>query len=162
MTELTLRPIATAEEKRAFITEIQQAFQQSFEAEFGKYDKPVLPEEDIEESFAAEGAESYLALAEGQRVGGAIVVPEGAGKGSLHLLYVRPGAQNAGYGHRIWREIERTHPSITLWETHPLLRQTEHPFLCQPLRLSYRGVFLPQASRPAPGGGDCRQHTGGK
>lgn len=118
MTELTLRPIATAEEKRAFITEIQQTFQQTFEAEFGKYDKPILPEEDIEESFAAEGAEAYFALAEGQRVGGAIAVPEGAGKGSLHLLYVRPGAQNAGCGHRIWREIERTHPSITLWETH--------------------------------------------
>lgn len=119
MESLTLKPITAGEEKRAFIREIQDAFQRSYEAEFGRYEKTILPVEDIEESFQTEGAEAYFAEADGRRVGGTIIVMEDASRcGSLHLLYVRPETQNAGYGYRIWRAIEALHPETRSWETH--------------------------------------------
>lgn len=119
MNHFMLKPITTAEEKRIFIAEIQDAFQSSFEEAFGAYEKPVLPEEDIEESFAERGAAAYLAKADGKRVGGAVVVvDEQTDFGSLHLLYVKTDAQNAGYGFQIWQAIEGMYPKIKIWETH--------------------------------------------
>lgn len=119
MNRLILRRIATNEEKSTFIKEIQEAFQKSYEEEFGKYDKTILPVEDIEESFDTKGAEAYIAEVNGNRVGGAIIeTDDESGCGSLHLLYVKSDSQNAGYGSEIWRAIEETHPHTKMWETH--------------------------------------------
>lgn len=119
MKELTLKPIQTAEEKETFIREIQQAFQMAYEKEFGEFEKTILPREDIEESFSEYGSESYVAEVDGKRVGGTIVVVDNkSGFGSLHLLYIKAGEQNTGYGFRIWQKIEELHPEIKLWETH--------------------------------------------
>lgn len=119
MNDLILRPIVTAEEKSTFIAEIQEAFQKSYEEAFGSYERTILPTEDIEESFAENGSEAYIAEVDGRRVGGTIVVVEDkAAFGSLHLLYVRANTQNAGYGYRIWKAVEASHPKIKKWETH--------------------------------------------
>lgn len=119
MDKLVLRPIVTNEDKNTFTAEIQEAFQNSYTNEFGTYDKTILPTEDIEDSFNADGSEAYFAEVNGERVGGTIIVTEkGAKFGSLHLLYVRTGSQNAGYGLKIWKAIEELHPEIILWETH--------------------------------------------
>lgn len=119
MNHLILRPIATKEEKNTFIKEIQDAFQKSYENEFGKYDKMILPVEDIEESFNTKGAEAYIAEVNGKRVGGTIIViDDECSYASLHLLYVKSDSQNAGYGSKIWNAIEGLHPNIKIWETH--------------------------------------------
>lgn len=119
MNHLILNPIATAEDKNTFINEIQEAFQKSYENEFGKYDKVILPVEDIEESFNTVGAEAYIAEVNGKRVGGTIIVIDNeCSYGSLHLLYVKSDSQNAGYGSKIWNAIEKLHPDIRTWETH--------------------------------------------
>lgn len=119
MSNLILRPIMTAEEKRTFIIEIQEAFQKAYEAEFGKFEKTILPAEDIEESFEANGSEAYVAEVDGKRVGGTItVIDELTGFGSLHLLYVKSDLQNSGYGYEIWKTIEELHPETKIWETH--------------------------------------------
>lgn len=119
MNSLILKPITAKEEKTTFIAEIQAAFQKSYEDEFGKYDKTILPCEDIEESFDACGSKAYIAYDGDERVGGTIVVlDEKTGCASLDLLYVRSAAQNRGYGFKIWEEIEKMHPNIHLWETH--------------------------------------------
>lgn len=120
MNHLVLRPIVTAEEKSTFIKEIQEAFQKSYENEFGVFEKKVLPVEDIEESFNTRGAKAYIAEVDGKRrVGGAIVViDDEVGCGSLHLLYVEVDSQNAGYGYKIWRAIEKMQHPIKSWETH--------------------------------------------
>lgn len=119
MNELILKPITTAEEKSIFITEIQDAFQKSYENEFGKYDKTILPDEDIEDSFRAVGSRAYFAEINGNRVGGTIVVEnERPGYNSLHLLYVKTNAQNSGYGYKIWNAVERQFPNAEFWETH--------------------------------------------
>ena len=37
-------------EKEIFIKELQESFQKAYEAEFGKYEKLIIPRKDIEES----------------------------------------------------------------------------------------------------------------
>lgn len=119
MNELILKPIRTVEERETFICEVQQAFQAAYEAEFGTFEKWILPKEDIEESFSERGSEGYFAEVNGKRVGGTIVVVDKeTGYNSLHLLYVKVGEQNAGNGLRIWQAIETLHPEAKVWETH--------------------------------------------
>lgn len=119
MNNLALRPILSDADKQIFIREIQEAFQTSYETEFGKYEQTILPVEDIAESFETTGSEAYIAEMDGERVGGAIiVVDEETGYNSLHLLYVKCGLQNAGYGFQIWKAIEQLHPEAKIWETH--------------------------------------------
>lgn len=119
MNDLILRPIVINEEKSIFVKEIQEAFQKAYEEEIGKYEKTILPVEDIEESFEAKSSEAYIAEANGKRVGGTIIViDEETGYNSLHLLYVKSDSQNAGYGYKIWTAIEELHPKTKVWETH--------------------------------------------
>lgn len=118
MKDLILSPIKTKEEKDIFIKEVQEAFQLSYEEEFGKYEKTILPDEDIEESFSEKGSEAYFAYEDGKRVGGTIVVINNeTNYNSLHLLYVVPNSQNAGYGYKIWDTIEKRYPKTAIWET---------------------------------------------
>ena len=119
MEEVRIREITTHEDKGIFIHQIQEAFQQAYEAEFGIYEKKILPIEDIEQSFHEKGSKAYLAQRDGEIVGGALVViDEKRGYNSLHLLYVRLGMQNSGYGYKIWQAIEKKYPNTRVWETH--------------------------------------------
>ena len=119
MNEIKLRPILTVEDKNIFISEIQEAFQNSYVSEFGKFEKTILPTEDIEESFNTNGSEAYIAEINGERVGGTIIViNDKTGYNSLDLLYVKSSVQNAGNGFKIWKAIEKLHPETRIWETH--------------------------------------------
>lgn len=127
MNKIILRPIITVEDKNTFVSEIQEAFQNSYVAEFGEFEKTILPTEDIEESFNTKGSEAYIAEIDVERVGGTIIViDDKTGYNSLHLLYVKSGAQNAGtdlrYGKRLKnyilrQEFGRRIPHITISET---------------------------------------------
>ena len=117
MSNLILKPIFNDEDKTVLKSEIQEAFQMSYEAEFGKWDKPIIRNEDIEESFNAEGAELYFAEIDGIRVGGTvIVINDKTGCNSIELLYVKPSAQNSGNGYKIWKAIEELHPETLALE----------------------------------------------
>ena len=119
MNIIKLRPIITAEEKNTFVSEIQEAFQNSYVSEFGQFEKTILPTEEIEKSFNTKGAEAYIAEINGERVGGAIIViNDKTGYNSLDLLYVKTGVQNTGNGFKIWKAIEELHPETRIWETH--------------------------------------------
>ena len=94
MRKLRLVPVAE-QEKQLFIQQIQEAFQAGYESEYGVCDDVILPKKDIEESFAEKGAETYFALADGEIVGGAvIVIDHEARKNHLDLLYVKVGCQS--------------------------------------------------------------------
>lgn len=45
-----------------FKKDIQEAFQKGFEAVFGKTEKTILPEKDIDESLNGKGAVAYKAV----------------------------------------------------------------------------------------------------
>lgn len=119
MNEINLRPILTVEDKNTFISEIQEAFQNSYVSEFGQFEKTILPTEEIEKSFNTKGSEAYIAEINGEKVGGIIIViNDKTGYNSLDLLYVKAGVQNTGNGFKIWKAIEKLHPETRIWETH--------------------------------------------
>ena len=119
MSEINLRPIYTVEDKNAFVSEIQEAFQNSYVSEFGQFEKTILPTDEIEKSFNTKGSEAYIAEINGERVGGTIIIiNDKTGYNSLDLLYVKTGVQNTGNGLKIWKAIEELHPETRIWETH--------------------------------------------
>ena len=111
------------EDTIAFKEEMQEAFQQGFQAHFpseeGNNQWQVLPDKDFYQSLNAVGAEAYEALAtDGQRVGGAIIVIKADDhRGELAFLYVKVGVQSKGIGQTIWKAIEAMHPEMKKWET---------------------------------------------
>ena len=107
-----------AEDIPSFKKEIQEAFQKGFEEEYGPCDDTVLPEADIDRSLQANGAVTYQAMADGRRVGGAVVVIDAQTQHNhLDLLYVTCGSQVRGIGYAIWQQIEQLHPDTVVWET---------------------------------------------
>ena len=118
MAQLNLIPI-TQNQKSTFIQEAQSAFQKSYEDLYGKRKEMIMPTEDIESSFDAEGSEAYFAILDNEIVGGTIVVIDPENKmNQLHLLYVKVGIQNKGTGQKIWQAIEDKYPNALIWETH--------------------------------------------
>lgn len=96
----------------------QEAFQKGFEDRFGKTDKTVLPEKDIDRSLKEKGAVAYKAVADGEMIGGAVVViDENTQCNHLDLLFVKRGIQGKGIGKAIWFEIERLYPDTKEWKT---------------------------------------------
>lgn len=55
-------------------------------------------------------------IADGQRVGGAVVTIADDGRtGSLDTFFIDGGGQNRGLGLAAWRAIEARYPSVELW-----------------------------------------------
>ena len=99
-------------------SDMQEAFQKGFEEAFGKTDKVILPEEDIDRSLQTKGAAAYKAVVDGAMAGGAVVViNEENQHNHLDFLYVKHGTQSKGVGGRIWDEIESLHPKTRVCET---------------------------------------------
>ncbi|MBP2623446.1 GNAT family N-acetyltransferase [Streptococcus oricebi] len=118
MVEIKLVPVTSAEEEK-FIKEIQEAFQTSFEQEFGPSEGKILPEADIRQSFESAGSEAFFAVENGQKVGGLVlVIDEKTGCNHLDFLYVKVGCQSKGLGQAIWQAVEHLHPETKVWETH--------------------------------------------
>lgn len=112
MKEILLQPVTTQDDKDLFIKEIQKAFQDAFEREYGKFGKTILPTSDIEESFNGEGAQILFAFDNAKRVGGVVVaIDPKTQNNSLDLLYVKDDSQNSGYGIKIWKAIEQQYPN---------------------------------------------------
>lgn len=96
----------------------QEAFQKGFEARYGKTEKIVLPEKDIDRSLNEKGAAAYKAVVDGETAGGAIVViDEETQHNHLDLLFVKYGIQSKGIGKAIWYEIEKRYPRTKVWKT---------------------------------------------
>lgn len=101
-----------------FKQEMQEAFQKSFEDNYGTESRKVLPETDIDRSLQAEGAVAYEAIVDGIRVGGTIInISEDKRCNHLDFLYVKVGFQNKGIGKFIWSSLEAQYPKTQVWET---------------------------------------------
>jgi hypothetical protein len=101
-----------------FKQDIQEAFQKGFEDVYGKTDDTILPKADIDRSLNAVGSVAYKAIADGEMVGGAVVVIDHETQHNhLDLLYVKYGIQTKGTGYAIWNAIEKLHPETKVWET---------------------------------------------
>lgn len=110
--------LLTQEHTAAFKADMQHAFRQGAEEGLGYTDAEILPESHIDHSLSTPGAIAYVAIMDGNLVGGAIVVihPD-TQHNHLDFLYVKDGIRNKGLGLAIWRKIEALHPDTKVWET---------------------------------------------
>ncbi len=101
-----------------FKHEMQKAFQYGYECEFGPCPGPVLPETDIDQTLAENGAVAYSAWVDNVMAGGAVVKidPENQNN-QLELFFIRTSFQGRGLGRAIWSEIEKLYPTTAIWET---------------------------------------------
>ena len=99
-----------------FKHDMQEAFQLGAAAWEENLDEEILPESHIDRSLNAKGSIAYKAVVDGELLGGAIIVINGA-HGHLDFLYVKSGIQSKGIGQQIWNSIETVHPEVVLWET---------------------------------------------
>lgn len=105
-------------EKEKFIHDIQIAFKKAVIEEFGDSEGEVIPKEDVEKSFHAEGAESYNIICNGQIVGGTVIeIHPDTNRNALSLLFVNVNEHSKGIGLAAWHLIEQLHPETEVWET---------------------------------------------
>ena len=111
--------IAYESELEKFKADLQEAFRVSAEREFGHtLDKPIPSDEDVEESFRADGAIVYQILVDEKIAGGAIVlIDEVTQCNKLSLFFVLNGRHDRGIGYKAWKAIEERHPKTKVWET---------------------------------------------
>ncbi len=108
------------DDRNQFILDNQEAFNYGALEEFGLRDDhfecegDIISRETIEKSIDAGMA--YRILLDGRKVGGVVLKVDGE-RGNLELLFVSPHEHSRGIGYAAWREVERMHPEVTVWET---------------------------------------------
>ena len=108
----------TADDREIFIRDAQRAFQDGYEAEYGKCEEMILPSQDILNSLEAEGGVGYYAVEDGEKIAGAIVKinPE-THINELQILYVRSDLESKGIGLKLWKAVEKMYPYTKAWTT---------------------------------------------
>lgn len=104
-------------DRENFIVNIQAAFKKAVVEEFGDDGKEVIPREDVEKTFATEGAEIFDIVSDGKIVGGAIVVIRPSNCNELALFFVNVNCHSKGIGAAAWQAIEARYPQTEVWET---------------------------------------------
>jgi hypothetical protein len=117
--EVTLERIDHAD-LPAFKRGLQDAFGAGVADAFGSApDEPIPSDEDIDASVNAPDAVTYHVIADGKRVGGAVVTINGrTHRNALAFFFVSPRMHDRGIGHSAWLAIEKAHPDTKVWETH--------------------------------------------
>lgn len=115
--QITLVPLLD-QEKESFIRDVQAAFKIAVVKEWGDTGEEVIPRQDIEEAFHAQGAESYHIVHEGRIVGGTVLTidPE-TNHNELSILFIKGSCHSRGLGFAAWQAIENLHPETEVWET---------------------------------------------
>lgn len=98
---------------------LQNSFRVAAEADFGHpLEEPIPSDEDIEQSFKTPGAQTFWILANGIRVGGAVVVLDDTTfRNSLSFFFISTSQQSRGFGLKAWKMIEKEFPKTKVWET---------------------------------------------
>ena len=110
----------TEDDREQFILDNQEAFNYGALQEFGcrddhfEEDGEIISRKTIEDSIDA--GEAYRIIHDGEKVGGVILKVEGD-RGDLEILFVSPKLHSKGIGYSAWREVERLHPEVKVWET---------------------------------------------
>ncbi len=110
------------DDREQFILDNQEAFLYGATQEFGmqanhfEEEGEIISRKTIEDSIDGEHAEAYWIIADGKKAGGVVIRTDG-GKGDLELLFISPSLHSKGIGFAAWREVEKLHPEINVWET---------------------------------------------
>ena len=108
------------DDKEQFIIDNQEAFNYGALEEFGLLDDhfeeegQIISRDTIEK--AIDSGKAYRIILDEEKVGGLVIKIEG-NHGELELLFVSPNAHSKGIGYAAWREVEKMHPEVRVWET---------------------------------------------
>lgn len=100
----------------AFKYGAEQYFSQSEMEEQYEEEGEIISRETIHSSIHKEGAIAYRIFDEDKKVGG-IIINVKDGKGELDIFFVDPSRHSKGIGQAAWKEIERVHSDVKVWET---------------------------------------------
>lgn len=105
------------EELPQFIQDMQQAFSVAVREKFGVID-PIPSDKEVESSFHSPGTDTCHIVADGRRVGGAVITIHGeTQRNSLDLFFISPEHHSHGLGLAAWKAIEAKYPATAVWET---------------------------------------------
>ena len=114
----------TPEDREQFITDNQWAFKYGAMLEFGERDDhtdsdgEIISRSTIEHCIDEPDNETYLILADGRTVGGAVIKIDNTDHHNhLELFFVAPSEHGKGIGYSAWQAIEALHPETEIWET---------------------------------------------
>lgn len=120
---VTLAPLAK-DDREQFILDNQLSFKYGALQEFGARDDhidadgEIISRKTIEDSIDAPGSHTYRIMANGKKVGGAILnIDPATGHNHLDILFVAPEAHSKGIGQAAWHAIEELYPETQVWET---------------------------------------------
>jgi GNAT superfamily N-acetyltransferase len=112
------------DDREQFIIDNQWAFKYGAMMEFGKRDDhidtdgEIISRKTIERCIDSPDRETYRIVANGQKVGGAILkIDKETRHNELEILFVSPEAHGKGIGYGAWLAIEAMHPETLVWET---------------------------------------------
>ena len=112
------------EDEEQFIKDNQSAFNFGAEQYFNKEELEqqheeegqIISRETIINSIHQEGSLTYRIFDGDQKVGG-IIINLKDNFGELEIFFVIPSSESKGVGQAAWKEVERLHPEIKIWET---------------------------------------------
>ena len=111
-------------DEEQFIRDNQAAFNYGAEQYFNEQELEeqheeegqIISRETIINSMHHEGSIAYRIMDGNTKVGG-IIVNLKDDFGELEIFFVVPSCESKGVGQAAWKEIERLHPEIRVWET---------------------------------------------
>ena len=116
LVRIELEPVDSGE-LPAFTRKLQDAFSIALKDEFGITD-PIPSEAEVQSAYHAQGAVTCHIVADGKRVGGAILaINENTQHNSLELFFISPQQHGRGLGLAAWQAIEARYPDTRVWET---------------------------------------------
>ena len=112
------------EDEEQFIKDNQYAFKYGAEQYFsqtemeGQYEEEgeIISKEVIYNSIHHKDSIAYRIISDDEPVGG-IIVNVKDDRGDLEIFFVNPSCHSKGIGQQAWKEIERKHPQVKVWET---------------------------------------------
>lgn len=98
---------------KEFTRALQESFSVAATAEFGHpLDEPIPSDDDVAQSLSAPRSVAHWIMANGERVGGAVICMEEKSKrNTLSFFFVSTKQQSRGLGLRAWQAIEDAYPS---------------------------------------------------
>ena len=113
-----------ASDEEQFIKDNQAAFNFGAEQYFSEQEleqqheeeEQIISKETILDSIHRDGSIAYRILDNDAKVGGIILNLKGD-FGELEIFFVVPDCESKGVGQAAWKEVERLHPEIRVWET---------------------------------------------
>ena len=112
------------QDEEQFIKDNQAAFNYGAEQYFNdeelkeqhEEEGQIISKETITNSIHHEHAITYRIIMDEKKVGGIILNINGD-KGDLEIFFVIPSCESKGVGQAAWKEVEKLHPEVKVWET---------------------------------------------